>query len=457
MNGDALRLAAAGLAATAVCLFAFAHSISAAVALASLPLLWLAFLALSRAIVTRPTRMAEMSWLALLAAAPPWQASAVTAAGAVSVEAGSDPAKLVVTGIAFGVLFFCRPVGSKYAWPVKALLAYGVISFIGAGLGTDATSSVLRSVRWVAVVLAVTWASQQLSRRRLALLTVLLAAVVSVAALFGAAAGLTVSEGGRLGGYLPPLQPNDLGVISATGALCAIVLLLRGEIPRLFFGVSAPLLVATLALTESRASMAGLLIALFVLAFPRLQRHGPTLMCVMIVAFLGLLILQENTSVQPLSAALTHNGTTSTTSTLGSRTSEWKSVAELNVTYVEKLFGQGLADKTVPVVLPYTAYATLDGTWPSAYLSVGAVGVLVLAGGVLAAIRMAWSRRDGFALALIALLVSNSLVEDTFNDVSTSVVLFLSIGVVGLAAAEPAVVPDSDQRWASTMRSAEYV
>ena len=453
MSRRTLILTAACGGYAAVCATVVVRNVAGGAALDVLPAICLATVEFYRYVTAVPGRLAALSWILLIATAAPWQTNRVTAAGVVTVTSGTDAAKLVVTTIAFVLAFMGRSRSVSFPWPVKALLVYASISVLGAFTGPDVMSSLYRSVRLMMVVLAVTWAASRLPRRRLAFLAVLFATAICVFAIVGAEAGLVAKVDGRLGGYIPPLQANDLAIIAASGALCGLVLWMRGELRRSVFAVAIAIALVTLALTESRASIIGLVVALLVLGVPRLEKRGPIIVGIMIAAFTVTVFIQANTSAQPITAALTHNGTTSTTSTLTSRTSEWQSVGALNVTYPEKLFGQGLADKTVPVDLPYTAYASLDGTWPSAYLSAGILGALTLAGAVLVAAWSAWRRRDGFALALIALLLTNSLVEDTFNDVSTSVVLFISLGLANAALERQARARGRLRRRTSSVRA----
>jgi hypothetical protein len=189
----------------------------------------------------------------------------------------------------------------------------------------------------------------------------------------------------------------------------------------------------TLILTQSRTSMAGLLGGLLALAAPKLRTRGP-----LIVGFLlsGLLIagfLQTDTQIHPLTSLLTHNESTSTTASLGSRQSEWDAVLRLNNTIARQVVGQGLATKSVEIDLRSAQYASVDGTWPAAYLSAGVIGMLLLATAVLFALRLAIHQRDDLALAVITFLIINSLVADVFNDVSMGLVLFLSVGVSNFA------------------------
>ncbi|HEY5194060.1 MAG TPA: hypothetical protein VIJ39_09355 [Solirubrobacteraceae bacterium] len=148
-------------------------------------------------------------------------------------------------------------------------------------------------------------------------------------------------------------------------------------------------------------------------------------------------MIQTNTQSHPLTSLLTHNGSTSTTATLGSRVSEWTAVQELNKKSLTQAVGQGLAAKTVEVDLRSAQYASVDGTWVAAYLSAGVLGVIILAISVLAALRMAIRSHDDLAVAVIVFLIINSLVADVFNDVTIGLVLFLSVCVSSTLQTQP--------------------
>ena len=168
------------------------------------------------------------------------------------------------------------------------------------------------------------------------------------------------------------------------------------------------------------------IIGLLALAAPRFGTRGPPILGALALALLVGFYLQANTEAQPLSALLTHNGSTTTTATLGSRFSEWESVLKLNDTPVRAAVGQGLAAKSVAVELASAQVASVDGTWPAAYLSAGLIGVLALAAFVLAALRTAIRRRDEQAIALVAFLIVSSLTTDIFNDVTIALLLMLA-------------------------------
>jgi hypothetical protein len=384
-------------------------------------------------------RRAGIAWLLLLVTALSWQTVAITADGAISPGSESDAAKFVVTSLAVGLAFLVRVPRVTYTSRVRMLLGYGVIASIGGFLGTDPSSSLERAIRFGAVVIALTWVASRLPRRRVASLFVLCALAFSLMALAARLAGRASSYvyGGRLDGYLPPLHPNALGLLAAGGLLCTVTLIVRRELTLRAFVLAAPVLSATLALTESRSSMIALVVGLLGLACLHMRRRGPLIVGTLLFMLLIAISLQMFTHLRPLTSLLTHNESTSTTGSLASRLSEWDTVKHLNGHVTTRAFGQGLATKTVEVNLRSAQYASVDGTWPAAYLSAGAAGVLILAAAVVLALRAAIRHRDDLAVPIILFLFVNSLVADVFNDVTLGLVLFLSLGVSDLAVHHP--------------------
>lgn len=367
-------------------------------------------------------------WLVLIAVAPPWQSVPVTADGSISTSSAVDAAKLLATTLAVGLAFIGRVPKLKYSFTVKALLGYAAVAVLGA-LATESPSSLLRAARFAAVTLAIIWVAGHLSRHRLTTLFVQFSVVVSLVSLAARAAGLRSAFGSRLAGYLPPLHPNVLGLLAAGGLLCLTALLARKELPFRVFCVTAPVLTLTIILTQSRTSIVGFLGGLLALSVLHFRSRAPVIVGILGSTLVIAALVQTNTQSHPLTSLLTHNGSTSTTATLGSRVSEWTAVQELNKKSLTRAVGQGLATKTVEVDLRSAQYASVDGTWVAAYLSAGVFGVLILAAAVLAALRIAVRRRDDLAVAIIVFLIINSLVADVFNDVTIGLVLFLSVCV----------------------------
>jgi hypothetical protein len=398
------------------------------IAVAALPGLAAAILQIRLGSTVVPNRQAIVAWLILVVVAAPWQLLAVTAAGSVSVTSPTDVAKLAATTFAVSLAFLGRVRLLKYSITVKLLLGYAAVAVLGA-LAADSSSSLLRAARFAAVVLAVAWVTSRITRRRLTVLFVQFSVAVSVISLAGRAAGVSSSLGGRLGGYLLPLHPNTLGFLAAGGLLCATALLVRQELTLPAFSMATPILAMTLVLTQSRTSMIGLVGGLLALTIVLLRSRALLIVAVLTSALLIAGLIQTDTRARPLTALLTHDESTSTTGTLGSRLSEWKAVARLNGGTLTRAVGQGLGAKTVEVNLISAQYASVDGTWVAAYLAAGLVGTLILALSVLVALRVAVRRRDDLAVAVITFLIITSLVADVFDDVSMGLVLFVSVGV----------------------------
>jgi O-antigen ligase/polysaccharide polymerase Wzy-like membrane protein len=429
-------LALACLAYALLCAALLVASPYAGALAALLPALAACLLAASSGSAAVRARCAGAAWLLLLAAACPWQTLSVSAEGAVG--AGSaNAAKLAITALALALAFLLRVPRARYAPHVKALLAYAALAALGGALGAEPGSSALRAVRFAMVVIAIVWLSGRISPWRAASLLCAFAAGVSLLALLARAGGLpgTRVYGARLDGCLPPLHPNELGLIAAAGLLCACALLARGRLSRARFAPAATVLLAALVLTQSRTSMIALVLGLIAFALPRLASRGPVVASLLALALLLGAFVQTNTESRPLDALLTHNGSTTTTGTLGSRVSEWRSVLRQNGTAASAAVGRGLAAKSVSVELASARYAPVDGSWPAAYLSAGIAGLLALAWAVAASARAALRRRDDLALAAVVFLLVSSLVADVFNDVTVGLVMLLSIGAASLAEA----------------------
>lgn len=385
------------------------------------------------------SRRATIGWLLLIVAACPWQSLAVTADGEVNAASEADVAKFAITALACLLALGVRAPRIKYPWPIKALLGYSLITALGGLATADPSTSVLRAVRFAAIVLAVVWIASRLSRYRLTVIFIQFSVAISLLALAARGAHVPSSHlfGSRLDGYLLPLQPNGLGLIAAGGLICTTALIAGRQLSLRLFVPIALILGITLIFTQSRTSIISFVLSLSVLVGPRLSTRGLIIIGALAFAFLIAAFVQTDTHSRPLTALLTHNESTTTTATLNSRTSEWKAVLRLNDTLLTQITGQGLAAKSVEVGLTSARYAPVDGSWPAAYLSAGMVGALILAMSVLAAAWTAIQKRDDLAMMIITYLIISSLVTDVFNDISVGLILFISLGLTTFSSRAP--------------------
>lgn len=409
-----------------LCAFLLSRNVEAGAAAALAPA---AVLLVFQKSTTATSRQAKLAWLLLVVAACPWQTLAVTSYGQVSTGSEADAAKFLVTALAFGLAFLAR-VPRKYPSPVSLLLAYALVAALGGLASTDPSSSVLRAIRFAVVVIALFWVTGRLTRYQLATLFLQFSVAVSFIALAGHLAGISApGQEGRLAGYLPPLQPNVLGIVAAAGCLCAVALLAQRKLQLSLFTAAIAILGLTLILTQSRTSLVALIVSLLVLGGPRLNSRATIIVGLITLIVVVGAFLQTNTHYRPLTALSTHNGNTTTTHSLGSRLSEWEAVFQINDSPLTQAIGQGLATKSVEVNLSSARYAPVDGSWPAAYLSAGFIGALILAASVLTAAREAIRSRNNLALMALVFLVISSLTTDVFNDISVGLILFLSIGI----------------------------
>lgn len=422
-------LTAAAVVYALICAELLVLNVYLAVAVGLLPPLALVLLRPHASSAAALSRRASLAWLLLIVAACPWQVLSVTAYGEVSPASEAGFAKFAVTALACLLAFIVRaPESRRYSWAVIALLLYALIAALG-GLDTATPiSSLLRTGRFVIVCISVLWLCSRLTTRRLATTFMQFSVLVSVGALAARIGGFPSSYqyGARLAGYLPPLQPNALGVIAVGGLICATALLARRSLTSGWFVLTVCILGPTLILSQSRTSMIGFILSLVVLASLRLSTRSFVIIGLLAAGISVALFIQTNTQSRPLESLLTHNHSTTTTATLGARTSEWSAALRANSTLRTRALGQGLATKSVEVNLRSAQYAPVDGSWPASYLSAGVFGLLFLTVSVLAAVRIAWRRRDELAIMMIAYLIVSSIVTDVFNDISIGLILFLS-------------------------------
>lgn len=378
------------------------------------------------------------AWVVLFVAAAPWQmATTAIDTGAVDTGSGVTAIKVFLTAAALGLAALRRRQTATVPLAVKILLAYALVVAISGVLGSDPDSSTLRAVRLAAVVVGAAWLASHFTQRQLVLLVVSTALIISVLALGARWGGIAVSADARLAGYLPPLHPNGLGLIAASSLLCATALLVRRQITLKVFVVCVAVLGTTVVLTQSRTSVLALIVGLLALSAPGMRAKGPAIVYTLVAAFLVAGFVQTFTTTAPLTRFLTHNGSATVTGTLGTRQSAWRAAWDENAGPRRQLLGDGLASKSVEINLASARFASVDGTWPAAYLSAGIIGVLVLAAAIVSALRSALRRRDSLAVALCAFLLTTSVVVSVFNDITAGLLLLVSLVVPARVPSEP--------------------
>jgi hypothetical protein len=305
------------------------------------------------------------------------------------------------------------------------MLAFSTLALFSAFLGEDIFSSISRAIRLAAVILAVFWCTTRLDQKQLIQVFVAFATSVCSVSLIALVTGFESPMDGRLQGAILPLHPNNLGILAAAGLLCVVYATTGGALRRWVIVFGAAILGVSLLLTQSRTAVAAFTVGLVAIALPELRVRGRQVAAVVVAVVSIVAILEFGTDYGPINYVLTHDQTTTVTGNLDVRVSAWNSAFQTNDTVLRVLFGSGLAAKSVVVNLSSAAFTSVDGTWPSAYLSGGIVGATLLAVIVLLSSIGVFVSRNGLAFGMAVLMIVSSLVASVFNDVTLGLVIWL--------------------------------
>jgi hypothetical protein len=312
-----------------------------------------------------------------------------------------------------------RPMGTGAVW---LLLAYVVVSTFGAWTTGDLMASAVLGFRVLmhaatVMLLVKSFAPAHLVRAWLvAMMTI---------GLFGAATGLpSLLQGRRLGGGLPPLNPNEVALLCAVPAIGVAWLMLtdRGR------GVHGAVMVGLLAViwaSGSRTALFALLVALFVMVLQS-RRLRPGIACTLVFVFFGFVYAATATSV--LTGYFARGGEENVT-TLSSRTIAWSAAFSFPDTPWVRWMGAGLARKQIPVEGQYWDQQLLDSSWISALVQAGLLGALILLVWILftgwATFRVPAPSRMLYVGLMVFLLVRSVLESGLLDSTPAFITFFL--------------------------------
>lgn len=376
---------------------------------------------------TRRVTGAHVVWALLIAATIPWRNDTF-------YEGGADPvvlAKAAISVAALGIsLWVFRRTPHRHplpAAPVLLLLAYLAVTVIGGLANQDVVASAVVAVRVVILITSICFLAAAYGP------TYLLRALVHVLgalALLGALSGLT-NFSGRLGGLLPPLNPNLLAILTSIVFIWLLARILAGRDRAWeFFAVGGCLTVVFL--TGSRTSLAALVVAALIMMFRVTAIRGRTIVLISAsLPVLAYLILGTD-----MLSSVFNRGGGAQVATLSNRTIAWEAALSMDRDVWQTWFGQGLAQKKITVPGQYWDTQLLDSSWISALVQGGNLGLaLVVVFALATLLGAAFSSRSKGSvwLGLAVFTILGGFLESGLFDGTVQFMVFLvtALGAFG--------------------------
>lgn len=368
---------------------------------------------------TRHISVAHVGWAMLIAATIPWRSDTF-------YEGGADPVVLAKAGISLGALALAfwkfRDTRSRHPVPAAPILlvsAYLVVTVIGGMANQDLSPALVVAIR--VCILMVTLCFLCAAYGPVYLMRALVH-VFAVLIVLSSVSGLT-DFSGRLGGVLPPLNPNALAFITAVVCIWLMAKVMAGRDETWeILAIGGCLVVVVL--TGSRTGLAAMVIA-FVLMSLRMTALRPRTLGLLALGVPGIAYLTLGTDI--LSSVLLRGGGEQV-ATLSNRTIAWNAALHLDRDVWQTWFGQGLAQKKISVPGQWWETQLLDSSWISALVQGGNLGVtLVIALGLSVLCYAAFSARSKGSvwLGLAVLTTLGGFLESGLFDGSLQFMVFL--------------------------------
>ncbi|MGO8852263.1 AMP-binding protein [Mycobacterium sp.] len=256
-----------------------------------------------------------------------------------------------------------------------------------------------------------------------------LSRVLAAVAIWVAVTGTLSSElfPGRLEGTFPPIHPNDIAFEAAVPLVYFVWRTVNVDTSFVRLLTLIPLGVIIF-LTQSRTTEA--MTAMVVLSLIiRGTRHERFRLSVTTAAVVCVVFAVNFTDT------IQHFGSRGGTSEIGSfgdRIIAWNTVLNMTRPPMQTLFGQGLANKFVPIAGHYWHKQLLDSSWFSAFIQAGVIGLVIVAALVIyaatQALRNARPASDLW-LALVVFVGVRSIFESGLLDTATSFIVFMMVSM----------------------------
>lgn len=313
-----------------------------------------------------------------------------------------------------------RPLGTGTLWFVGIFL---LSSVFGALTGGTMAASLPIVVRLVILTATVFFLLRAAPAAEVVRALVRACAVVAVVA---TVTGVPTLADGRLGGGIPPLNPNELALLSGVVVLAAAWRILLGR-PTWAASLTVLGFLGIIWLTGSRTSLIMVLLGVAVMTFyVRRPRAGlvVTLLCTAAAAVL----VVATTGVVDTFVERGGDGT----STLDARLIAWSAAWSWAESAWQMVFGGGLSVKFIPVEGQWWNTQLLDSSWISALVQAGWLGLLVALAWVVwtfRGVRLLPREERMLFTGFLVFLVGRSLLESGLFDATPAFLLLVAISL----------------------------
>lgn len=247
-----------------------------------------------------------------------------------------------------------------------------------------------------------------------------------------AVTGLVVAHhDGRLGGGVPPLEPNGLATLLLPPAIGLVhVLIRRGIRPLPLVGLLA--VAGVIVATGSRTSLAMLVLAAVLAAVlaPWLSR-GTVVVAIVSAAAAACVLAATDV----LGTLLLRDEGVGRLLTLNSRTISWQAALSTPADTWSWWIGNGLSMKSIAVQGQYWATQVFDSSWVSSFVQDGVLGTAVLVLYVVGTLVVVGSDRRirGWALPIALAIVLQSFLENGLIESSATFTVFFTLATAARA------------------------
>lgn len=372
---------------------------------------------------------AHLVWALLIAATIPWRAGVYFEGGLDSVVVAKAALSVIALTLAIHLSDKARGFASVPIAPPLTILTYVAVTIVGGFAHDTFVAAAIVGVRVAILVCAIT-----LLMLRYEAFFVLrsLIHVLGVLTITAAASGLALGTTERLGGVIPPMNPNDLALMSTMCFLWLFSKMLQSwERPRDL--VLAGVFAAIVVLTGSRSSLAALSVAVIVMS---IRATSISRRSFNVLVLLGPLLTLFLFGTDILSSVFLRGGQRGVT-TLANRTIAWDAAFTTSADPWETWFGAGLAQKKIEVPGQWWTTQLLDSSWVSAIIQSGFIGTAIVISFTIATLlRALLAPRAAGAiwLGMVVFLVARGVLESGLFD---STVSFMALMVSALACRLP--------------------